>query len=360
MRSPPATKCTWLRSRFRPRREQMGIVPHRLLGVRSRLAFADSAEWLLRRLSPDVVHDMGCGWSFDVLQPHDGSRHAQFEQKLLGLPRWVAAAKRAVAGLLPRYRQFAELERRQLANPTGLVIALSKMVARDLVLYGHWPEERIRLIYNGVDLQKFSPQHRAMHRGPTRGGLGVRADETLVLFVGHDFQRKGLPTLLPAISRLVKQGLPLRLAVLGGKKFGAYRRMARRLGIGGAVSLSDRCKTPCPTTPPPTCTPCPRCTIRVAWACSKRWPAGCPSSLAATTAPASWSRKESRGISCRSGRQPTACRAIGVVVQRGFAPADGAGGTGAGDAALAGAELPADSRAVRGSDRGQAAASGVT
>jgi len=231
---------------YTPLTQQMGIVPHRLLGVRSRLDFADAAERLLRTLPLDVVHDMGCGWYCDVLQPHDGSRAAQFEQKLLGLPRWARPAKRAASRLLPRYRQFEELTRRQLSDPTRLVIALSKMVARDLVHYDHWPKDRIRLIYNGVDLERFSPAHRALHRGPTRCQLGVWADEVLLLFVGHDFQRKGLPALLGALARLVKQGLPLRLAVLGGRKPGPYQRLARRLGVDAAVTFVGSVKDPVP------------------------------------------------------------------------------------------------------------------
>jgi len=226
--------------------QQMGIVPHRLLGARSRLAFAEAAEFHLRKLSLDVVHDMGCGWHFDVMQPHDGSRTAQFEQKLLGMPRWMRPIKRTVARLLPRYRQIDALQQRQFGDRNRLIIALSKMVARDLVRCHDWPKERIRLIYNGVDLERFSPAHRDEHRGPTRSQLGVQAGEVLLLFVGHDFQRKGLPTLLTAMSQLVNQGLPVRLAVLGGKKFGPYRRMTRRLGVEAAVTFVGSVKDPVP------------------------------------------------------------------------------------------------------------------
>lgn len=226
--------------------QQMGVVPHRLLGARTRLGFAEAAEFHLRKLSLDVVHDMGCGWYFDVMQPHDGSRTAQFEQKLLGMPRWVRPVKRAVARMLPRYRQIDTLQQRQFGDPNRLIIALSKMVARDLVRCHDWPKDRIRLIYNGVDLERFSPAHRDEHRGPTRSQLGVQAGEVLLLFVGHDFQRKGLPTLLTAMSRLVKQGLPVRLAVLGGKKFGPYRRMTRRLGVEACVTFVGSVKDPVP------------------------------------------------------------------------------------------------------------------
>ena len=44
-----------------------------LLPTRSSWRFARKAERLLRELDVDVVHDMGCGWYFDVFHSHVGA-----------------------------------------------------------------------------------------------------------------------------------------------------------------------------------------------------------------------------------------------------------------------------------------------
>ena len=74
------------------------------------------------------------------------------------------------------------------------------MVANDYQRLHHIPAEQIRLVYNGVDTQRFSPQHREKHAVAVRRELGVSASETLALFVGHDFRRKGLATAVRAVA----------------------------------------------------------------------------------------------------------------------------------------------------------------
>src|SRR5690606_27078557 len=105
------------------------------------------------------------------------------------------------APLLPRYREFAALNRRQYAQDGRLVLALSRMVRRDLSADYGVKDEQLRLIYNGVDTERFSPVHRERHREPTRARLGVK-DETLFLIVAHNLKLKGVPSLLRAMQRL--------------------------------------------------------------------------------------------------------------------------------------------------------------
>ena len=80
------------------------------------------------------------------------------------------------------------------------------------------PAHQIRLVYHGTDNERFSPAHRERWREEIRDRLGVCEDEVLLLFVGHDYQRKGLPTAVRAANRLAAEGAPVRLAVVGGKK----------------------------------------------------------------------------------------------------------------------------------------------
>jgi UDP-glucose:(heptosyl)LPS alpha-1,3-glucosyltransferase len=211
---------------------------HHLAGVHSRLAFAATAETVLKRLSLDVIHDMGGGWHCDVLQSHDGSRLAQWQQKIALLPRWARPVKRAMIALLPRYHAFRKLMARQYTDPQRIIVALSQMCADDYRRFHNVPPERIRLVYNGVDTERFSPACREKHRVKVRQQLGSRADDLLLLFVGRDFRRKGLATAIRAVGRLVAAGKPVRLAVLGGTRPGAHARLADACRATDAVAFA--------------------------------------------------------------------------------------------------------------------------
>jgi UDP-glucose:(heptosyl)LPS alpha-1,3-glucosyltransferase len=222
------------------------VIRHYVPDARSRLAFAAAAEQKLRRLAPDIIHDTGAGWHANVFQPHGGSRLAAFQQNLLLLPAWARPLKVRASQLLPRYRQFQQLAARQYANDGRLILALSKMVAHDLQRWHGVSRERIRVIYNGVDTNRFSPGHRQTHRAATREQLGVQADEVLLLIVAHNPALKGVPALLAAVGTLRRQGLPVRLAVVGARHVGRYRRLAKRWGAAGLTTFVGPVGDPVP------------------------------------------------------------------------------------------------------------------
>ncbi len=212
------------------------IVRHRLDEVRCRVGFARAAEETLRALELDIVHDTGCGWHCDIFQPHGGSRRVAARQNILLAPRWLQPIKRAVNSLSPRYRQFEALLKRQYADDGRTVVALSRRVAADLVEQHGVPPERIRLVYNGVDTQRFSPEKRAELRDSLRSRLGISDDTLLLLIVAHNFRLKGVPMLLQAMAAW-RHSRPAHLVVVGGKRPGRYRRAARRLGVDASATF---------------------------------------------------------------------------------------------------------------------------
>jgi UDP-glucose:(heptosyl)LPS alpha-1,3-glucosyltransferase len=225
---------------------KLPLVPHVLGRIRSRMHRAAAAEACLRSLPVDIIHDMGMGWYCDVFESHDGSRLAQWQQKCKTLPGWMRPAKRLTFRFLPRYLEFRSLMARQFGNAECRFLALSEQLAHDYqALHGVHPE-RIRVIHNGVDTDRFSPSNRRRFRQPTRRQLGVSSQQLLVLFVGHDFQRKGLATLLRATGLLLNRGHHVRLAVAGGRRVGRFERIAVRHGIRHAVEFLGPVRDPVP------------------------------------------------------------------------------------------------------------------
>ena len=72
---------------------------------------------------------------------------------------------------------------------------------------------KIRVIPNGVDIDRFKPN--AAERASTRVELGVTDDTFQLIFVGHEFERKGL---FPAISALRHLNNQTKLMVVGGTR----------------------------------------------------------------------------------------------------------------------------------------------
>ncbi len=127
-----------------------------------------------------------------------------------------------------RYQLAAE---RRLFHGSRLkrVICNSRMVADELRHWYRLPEERLSVIHSGVDTEHFHPARCAERRDALRDRLGVADHETLLLFVGSGYERKGLEALLRAL-----RGLPrtTRLAVVGRDSHERrWRRWARRLGV---------------------------------------------------------------------------------------------------------------------------------
>ena len=126
----------------------------------------------------DIIHAQGlCGLRHNVATFH-------FCQ-----PGWYEALVRANGAATWRQSLWrtlvTPLERIALAKrSTRRVIAISESTRRELVRY-FGREDGVRVIYHGVDSEKFHPRNRAVHRERLRSELGIAPDECLALFVGH-------------------------------------------------------------------------------------------------------------------------------------------------------------------------------
>lgn len=232
--------------RFSPQADLIPIVRHPLARARTRLGFAVAAEAALERLQVDVVHDTGAGWRCDVFQPHCGSRAAAIDHNLLLAPSWLRPWKQHLARWLPRYRAFRGLMRRQYVRDGRIFVALSRQVAEDFEHYHGIPAEEVRVVYNGVDTERFSPAGRPVHREAVRRWLGVAEREVLLLIVAHNFRLKGVPTLLKATLQLAERGWPVRLVVAGGKRPAGAARQAAAMGAADLVRFTGPVPDPAP------------------------------------------------------------------------------------------------------------------
>lgn len=83
---------------------------------------------------------------------------------------------------------------------------------RDTLLEMGVAEDRITLIYPGVDVMVFRP---GLDASGLRESLGIDPNEKLVFSVGRLSRRKGFDQLIRAIAQLRREGMPVRYVLAG-------------------------------------------------------------------------------------------------------------------------------------------------
>lgn len=203
--------------------------------------FAAVCERALRRESQDVIIGFVKTWYQDVILPQGGLHVASAAHNLRKYRRpWARALARVGKWLSPSYWSYQLLERRQFKGGyRPLVIAASRMVQEHFRHHYGIGSDRVRVIHNAIDPQRFSEQDRPRLRMELRDRLGIAPDEAVALFVGHNYRLKGLDPLLHAVRELPPG--PFRLLVCGSPKTRRYERMADRLGIKSRVHFLGYC-----------------------------------------------------------------------------------------------------------------------
>ncbi len=139
--------------------------------------------------------------------------------------------KRITFKLNPLHRFYLNLER-EIFEKTSLIIANSHMVKNEIISYYEIPSSKITVIYNGVDIEKFSPKNREK-QSQLRQLYNLQDDMKVILFVGSGFKRKGLLTLLKALAILRKR--PYLLLVIGKGDIKKYVKVSKSLNIEDKV-----------------------------------------------------------------------------------------------------------------------------
>jgi UDP-glucose:(heptosyl)LPS alpha-1,3-glucosyltransferase len=220
------------------------LMVHRLQRPPGRLERAATFERFLRELRPDVIHDMGEGWHYDVFQPQ-GSKYANDLHEAMSLSLGARLRRRLLPSHMRRRRELKALEERQYASRQGIIIAVSRMVRDQLVLYHNVDPSRVILVYNGADPSRFSSEHGQAHRARIRQELGLKG-EVLYLMAAHNFRLKGVGQALEAMRSLKDATPPCHLAIIGRGQIEPYKGIAKRLGIENSVTFCGFVDDPVP------------------------------------------------------------------------------------------------------------------
>lgn len=95
--------------------------------------------------------------------------------------------------------------------------------------YGKYP----RVIYNGVDLERFGPHRRS---DELRASIGLGPEDVACIFAGRLVGWKGVAVTLKALASPLLKDFPLRFVLIGdGPEAGSLKRQAAELGISERI-----------------------------------------------------------------------------------------------------------------------------
>ena len=213
-------------------------------GFLAPFSFALAATKLLKKGGCDLVHVQGASaFRSDVVTAHSCHK-AWFLHSLAGLKPlsrpWLLKFLNPVH-YLTMLTEVIQYRPRRYKR----VIAVSRSVRDDLTEHYGVPEERIDVVYNGVDQDDFPALPDAAAgaaaagaaAADTRRRLGLREGATVALFVSNEFRRKGLDTAVRAL-RHVPQETGLRLLVVGAGRSEPYLELAQTIGVRDAITFT--------------------------------------------------------------------------------------------------------------------------
>lgn len=115
-----------------------------------------------------------------------------------------------------------------------IVVANSEFT-RDELLKLDVIGDRIRLIYPGVDVERFRPK---LPCDDLKAVVGLAPNEKLILSVGRLSRRKGFDMVIRSLPALISQGIAVRYALIGiGEDQDYLTSLSRELGMERRVHL---------------------------------------------------------------------------------------------------------------------------
>ena len=175
----------------------------------------------------------------NIFNPHGGVEKAYLKQEFSSITNRAYYVYRFLRRYLsPQHYVKVWVQRRQYVNDkVKKIVAISRMVKEDIIRYYGVPEEKITVVFNCVDLDRFHPKNREIFRKVKRTELGIGDSTLLLLFAGNNYRLKGLEPLLHALIHLRRWFVnqPFQLLIVGRGRIDRYLRMARRLGVSDST-----------------------------------------------------------------------------------------------------------------------------
>jgi UDP-glucose:(heptosyl)LPS alpha-1,3-glucosyltransferase len=205
-------------------------------------SFARNSEEALRQRSYDCTVGLINTWHHDVIIPQGGIHRGSLEANAHRFPPGRRRTLYRLGKMVnPKFWVHEAIESRQYASDRAAkVVAVSNLVKDHLLHYRHVPRTRIHVIPNAIDPERIMVAHPGAVRCAFRNKMGLEPGDLVGLFVGHNYELKGLRPLLESLAQRNHRrpgARPINLLVCGGGSARYARGLIDRLGLKATVHL---------------------------------------------------------------------------------------------------------------------------
>jgi len=162
---------------------------------------------------------------FDIIHSHDMVTHANIYTLHVPCVRSSLKFETNVHKFLslvkilfsPRIYTYLYLEKKQMSTRCNKkIITVSNLLKDNIAESYPNLEELINVVEPGYELEKLEPNEMMSPKELIKRKLGIGTNNFVVLFVGHGFERKGLPKLIMALQKINEEPISLVVAGRGG------------------------------------------------------------------------------------------------------------------------------------------------
>ncbi len=175
-------------------------IPYPRIPLRKTIGNNIILAWKLRSHDFDIVHDLS------QISPFLFSSHFK---KILTIHDLTPILFSETYGLIHVFLQKHVLP--MTLKNIDMIITVSEHSKQDIINHLKIPEEKIKVIYNGID-GRFKPLKKV---DDVKEKYDIKSP--FILYVGTLEPRKNIPTLINAFYELKKNGILYKLVIVGGK-----------------------------------------------------------------------------------------------------------------------------------------------
>lgn len=193
------------------------------------ISFAWFVEQEIKKTGFDLVHSHERIFSADIVSLHS-IPHRLWVRDIRG-KRFFSLFDRVTIWV----------EKRMVRHNGGPIFLPVSNIAREKFVAEYpFAADRVETLHPGVDMAGFDRLDRTQCRKKIRTQFGFHESDTVLLFVGMNFELKGLDPLLLAMAR-TKTTHPetrLKLLVVGKGNIGKYQKISQSAGLAGDVCFT--------------------------------------------------------------------------------------------------------------------------
>ena len=222
-------------------------IPKLLPSWAKMILFALKHKQMVKSQAFDVILGFGNTLHMNVYQSHGGVHRFSTARKLYTEKNKILRSiKRLLIffSLKDKVRNWIESAPFRL-YPKPKIIAISLMIKEDFISFYHINEKEIKVIYNGIDTEKYNRDLKERLRSSLRQRLGISDNDVAFLFISYDLKKKGIMPLIEAAAKLKKLNFTrFKIVVVGEQPYSLLLKQVKRLRLEDAIIFTGPTKTP--------------------------------------------------------------------------------------------------------------------